>query len=69
MDVSTFIIPRQQADDPELRANFPAMELVRQSSNVAGTRNLHSRTTSLPEFIEIYIRIDLNIKLTRHDAA
>ena len=23
----------------------------------------------LPEFIEIYIRIDLNIKLTRHDAA
>jgi peptide/nickel transport system substrate-binding protein len=49
LDVSTYVIPRQQADDPEYRANFPAMELVRQSSNVAGARTLHSRTTSLAE--------------------
>lgn len=49
MNVSTYIIPRQQADDPEYRANFPAMELVRQSGDVGGTKSLHSRTTSLPE--------------------
>ena len=48
-DVSTYIIPRQQADDPEYRANFPAMETVRQGSDVTGIKSLHSRTTSLPE--------------------
>lgn len=49
LNVSTYIIPRQQADDPEYRANFPAMELVRQSGDVPGIKSLHSRTTSLPE--------------------
>jgi peptide/nickel transport system substrate-binding protein len=49
MDVSTYIIPRQQADDPAYRANFPAMELVRQNSDVPGAKTLHSRTSSLPE--------------------
>ncbi|HEY3118009.1 MAG TPA: hypothetical protein VGK54_14800, partial [Chloroflexota bacterium] len=49
MNVSTYIIPRQQADDPEYRANFPAMELVRQPADINGTRNVHGRTTSLPE--------------------
>lgn len=49
MNVSTYVIPRQQADDAEYRANFPAMELVRQPGDINGTRNLHSRTTSLPE--------------------
>jgi peptide/nickel transport system substrate-binding protein len=49
MAVSPYIIPRQQADDPEFRANFAAMEIVRQPGDVRGFKNLHSRTTSLPE--------------------
>src|SRR5205823_1662859 len=47
--VDTYIIPRQQADDPEYRANFPAMETVRQCGDVTGIRTLHSRNSSLPE--------------------
>lgn len=49
MNVQTYVIPRQQADDPEYRANFPAMEIVRQGGDVSGVKSLHSRTTSLPE--------------------
>jgi peptide/nickel transport system substrate-binding protein len=49
MHVTPYVIPRQQADDPEFRANFSAMEIVRQPGDVRGLKNLHSRTTSLPE--------------------
>jgi ABC-type transport system substrate-binding protein len=48
-NVTPYVIPRQQADDPEYRANFSAMEIVRQPGDVRGLKNLHSRTTSLPE--------------------
>jgi len=49
MNVAPYIIPQQQANDPEYRANFSAMETVRQPGDVRGLKNLHSRTTSLPE--------------------
>ncbi len=49
MNVTPYVIPRQLASDPEYRANFPAMEIVRQPADVRGLKNLHSRTTSLPE--------------------
>ncbi|HZT05469.1 MAG TPA: ABC transporter substrate-binding protein [Chloroflexota bacterium] len=49
MTVNTYVIPRQQASDREYRANFSAMEIVRQPADVRGLKNLHSRTTSLPE--------------------
>jgi peptide/nickel transport system substrate-binding protein len=49
MNVQTYVIPRQQADDPEYRANFPAMEIVRQGGDITGIKTLHSRNTSSPE--------------------
>jgi peptide/nickel transport system substrate-binding protein len=48
-NVSPYVIPRQQADDPEYRAGFSAMEVVRQPADVRGIKSLHTRTTSLPE--------------------
>src|SRR5439155_16452528 len=47
--VTPYVIPRQQADDPEYRANFSAMEVVRQPADIRGIKSLHTRTTSLPE--------------------
>jgi ABC-type transport system substrate-binding protein len=49
MAITPYIIPRQQADDLEYRATYPAMELVRQNLDHVGTRNIHSRNTPLPD--------------------
>ncbi len=49
MAISPYVIPRQQADDLEYRATYPAMELVRQGLDHTGSRNIHSRNTPLAE--------------------
>lgn len=49
LNVTTYVIPRQQADDLEYRATYPGMELVRQGLDHDGLRSLHSRNTPLPE--------------------
>ena len=45
----TFVIPRQQAQDPEYRAIFPGVELVRNSADRDGLKRHPSAQTPLPE--------------------
>jgi hypothetical protein len=45
----TFVIPRQLAQDPEYRATFPGLELVRNSADRDGLKRHPSSQTPLPE--------------------
>src|SRR3989442_4971268 len=45
----TFVIPRQQAQDPAYRAEFPGVELVRNSADRDGLKRHPSALTPLPE--------------------
>src|SRR2546423_8310011 len=45
----TFVIPRQQAQDPAYRAEFPGLELVRNSADRDGLKRHPSSQTPLAE--------------------
>ncbi|HZT07198.1 MAG TPA: ABC transporter substrate-binding protein [Chloroflexota bacterium] len=47
--VDTVVVSRQQAQDQEYRAQFPAFELSRNPNTLRDLPNLHSRAARLPE--------------------
>ena len=49
MGAETFVIPRQQAQDPAYRAEFPGLELVRNSADRDGLKRHPSSQTPLAE--------------------
>jgi ABC-type transport system substrate-binding protein len=68
----TFVIPRQQAQDPAYRAEFPGVELVRNSADRDGLKRHPSALTPLPENgyrgtnRTRYINPDFDALLTRY---